>query len=68
MSDYPFKVGDLVHVKASHVIDRKPGVIVSINEDTGFFDILINNTIEKVHKNYIVTPKIKAVKMIGGLK
>ena len=68
MSDYPFKVGDLVHVKASHVIDRKPGVIVSIDEDTGFFDILVDNTIERVHRNYIVIPKVRRVKMTGGLK
>ena len=68
MSDYPFKVGDLVHVKASHVIDRKPAVIISINEDTGFFEVLIEDVVQKVHRNYVVVPKVRRVQMTGGLK
>ena len=70
MSDFPFKKGDLVSLKWSFYNDhRKPreGVIVEI-KDGGFFDVLINGEIESIHRNYIITPKIKAVKMTGGLK
>jgi len=68
VSDYPFKVGDLVHIKSSHVVDRKPGVIIAINQDTGFFEILVEDVVEKVHRNYVVVPKVRRVQMTGGLK
>ena len=71
MSDYPYKVGDLVKVKSSITADvsfQKPGVIVSINEDTGFFEILVEDVVRKVHRNYIVVPKVRRIKMTGGLK
>ena len=71
MSDYPYKIGDLVHVKSSltrHTPDQKPGVIIAINQDTGFFEILIENVVKKVHRNYVFVPKVRRVKMTGGLK
>tara|TARA_Y100001938_G_scaffold131802_1_gene189318 strand:- start:2050 stop:2265 length:216 start_codon:yes stop_codon:yes gene_type:complete len=71
MSDYPFKVGDLVKVRSTITADvsfQKPGVIVSIDEDTGFFEILAEGVVRKVHRNYVVVPKVRRIKMTGGLK
>jgi len=70
MSDFPFKKGDLVSIKTSFYNNRtkpKEGVIVEDKGD-GWFDVLIGGVVEQVHRNYIVTPKIQAVKMTGGLK
>jgi len=72
VSDYPFKVGDLVYIK-SFLPEKlggggKPGVIISINKTSGFFEILIKDVVRKVHKNYIVIPKVSKVQMTGGLK
>ena len=67
MSDFPFKEGDLITVKSSFQHIGRDGVIVKVKED-GWFDILISGKIELIHKNYIVTPRIKSVKMTGGLK
>ena len=67
MSDFPFKEGDLITVKSSFQHIGRDGVIVKIKED-GWFDVLISGKIELIHKNYIVTHRIKAVKMTGGLK
>ena len=71
MSDYPFKVGDLVHIKSSltyNMPNQKPGVIVAIDKDTGFFEILVEDIVKKVHRNYVVVPKVRRIKMTGGLK
>ena len=67
MSDFPFKKGDLITVKSSFQHIGRDGVIVKVLED-GWFDILIDGKVELIHKNYLVTPKIKAVKMTGGIK
>lgn len=70
MSDYPFKKGDLVDVKTSQYHHRShtvQGVIVGVG-DHGFFEVLIEGEVKPVHRNYIVTPKIKAVRMTGGVK
>ena len=71
MSDYPYKVGDLVHIKSSLTYphqNQKPGVIVTIDKDTGFFEILVEDIVKKVHRNYVVVPKVRRVQMKGGLK
>ena len=71
MSDYPYKVGDLVHIKSSltkNWADTMPGVIVSIDKETGFFEVLVEDIIKKVHRNYVVVPKVRRIKMTGGLK
>ena len=70
MSDFPFQEGDLIEVKSSITKTGKltvPGVVVSVRDD-GFLDVLIDNQVRLVHRNYIVTPRIKAVKMTGGIK
>mgnify|MGYP004121564465 FL=1 len=70
MSDYPFKKGDLVDVKTSQYHHRShtiQGVIVGVG-DHGFFEVLIDGEVKPIHRNYIVTPRIKSVKMTGGLK
>ena len=69
MSDYPFKVGDLVQVRSSYT-DKitASGVIVCIHPQLGYFEILVNEKVRKVHKNLVVVPKIKGVKITGGLK
>lgn len=67
MSDFPFKEGDLITVKTSFQNIGIDGVIIKVMED-GWFDVLISGKIELIHKNYIVTPKIKSVKMTGGIK
>jgi hypothetical protein len=72
VSDYPFKVGDLVYIKSSFterlVGTGKPGVIISINEASGFFEILIKDEVRKVHKNYIIVPRVSKVHVTGGRK
>ena len=71
MSDYPYKVGDLVEIKTSqynapnHVIK---GVITGMKVKDIFFEVLVEGQLRIVHRNYLVTPKIKAVKMTGGIK
>jgi len=70
MSDFPFKEGDLVSIKCSfYVLSNtfKQGIIVTVKED-GWFDVLIDDKIEQVHRNYIVTPRITKVQLTGGLK
>ena len=70
MSDFPFKEGDLIEVKSSITKTGKltvPAVVVSVRDD-GFLDVLIDDQVRLVHRNYIVTPRIKAVKMTGGIK
>ena len=70
MSDYPFKKGDLVDVKTSQFQykgNTVQGVIVAVG-DHGFFEVLINGEVKPIHRNYIVTPRVKTVKMIGGIK
>jgi len=70
MSDFPFKKGDLVDVKTSQFQYKSgtvQGVIVAVG-DHGFFEVLIDGEVKAIHRNYIITPRIKAVKMTGGLK
>jgi hypothetical protein len=70
MSDFPFREGDLVTIKSSFYRNRnqpREGVIVQ-DKGHGWYDVLISGEIEQVHRNYIVTPRIKSVKMTGGLK
>ena len=70
MSDFPFKAGDLIEVKSSFSRTGKltvPGVVVSVRDD-GFLEVLVDDKVRLVHKNYIVTPRIKAVKLTGGIK
>ena len=70
MSDYPFKKGDLVDVKTSQFQYKGgtvQGVIVAVG-DHGFFEVLIDGEVKPIHRNYIVTPRVKSVQMRGGLK
>ena len=67
MSDFPFKEGDLITVKSSFQNISRDGVILKVMED-GWFDVLIDGKVELIHKYYIATPKIKAVRMTGGIK
>ena len=70
MSDYPFKKGDLVDVKTSqyhHKSHTVQGVIVGVGNH-GFFEVLIDGEVKPIHRNYIVTPRVKSVKMTGGLR
>ena len=70
MNDYPFKKGDLVEIQTSITSRNKPtvqGVIVEVRND-GFLDILIDGEVRLVHYNYLIVPKISAVKFSGGLK
>lgn len=70
MSDFPFKEGDLISIKTSLYKSRNQpleGVIVQ-DKGNGWYDVLISGEVELVHRNYIVTPKVKSVKMTGGLK
>ena len=67
MSDFPFREGDLVTVKSAFQNIGQDGVIIKVLED-GWFDILISGKIQLIHKNYIATPKVKSVKMTGGIK
>ena len=71
MSDFPFKKGDLVDVKTSQFQYKDStvqGVIVDVGAHIGYFYVLIDGEVKHVHRNYIVTPRIKSVKMTGGLK
>lgn len=71
MYDYPFKVGDLVKVRSSITRDvsfQKDGIIIAINEDTKMYEVLVENVIRKLHKSYLIVPKIKAVQFNGGIK
>lgn len=69
MSDFPYKVGDLITVKSSMIrhapFNVQEGVILDDRGD-GFFDVLIDGEVKIVHRNYIVTPKVTAVKLTGG--
>ena len=70
MSDFPFKTGDLIEVKSSLAKTGRltvPAVVVSVRDD-GFIEVLVDDKVKLVHRNYIVTPRIKAVRMTGGLK
>jgi len=70
MSDFPFKKGDLISIKTSFYNNRskhKEGIIVEDKGD-GWFDVLIEGAVEQVHRNYIVTPRVQAVKTTGGIK
>ena len=70
MSDFPFRKGDLIEIKSSITYKRYPnnqGIIVEDKGD-GWFDVLIEDVVERDHRNYIVTPRIQSVKMTGGLK
>ena len=44
-----------------------PAVVLSVRDD-GFLEVLVEEEVKLVHRNYIVTPRIKSVKMTGGLK
>ena len=71
MYDYPFKVGDLVKVRSSITRDvsfQKDGIIITIDEDSRMYEVLIENVIRKVHKSYLIVPKVKSVKFTGGVK
>ena len=70
MSDFPFRKGDLVDVYTSWWHGKGGTVqamIVSVG-DNGFVEVLIDGNIKIIHRNYIVTPKIKSVRMTGNLK
>ena len=70
MSDFPFKKGDLVSIRSSFYRNTntfKQGIIIAVKED-GWFDVLIEEKVEQVHRNYIVTPRITRVQLTGGLK
>ena len=71
MSDFPFKKGDLIEVKSSSFATTGrltfPAVVLSVRDD-GFLEVLVEEEVKLVHRNYIVTPRVKAVKMTGGLK
>ena len=70
MSDFPFKTGDLIEVKSSFAKTGRltvPGVVVSVRDD-GFLEVLVDDKIKLVHRNFIVTPRIKAVRITGGIK
>ena len=70
MSDFPFKEGDLISIKSSFYNNRhKPKEVVIIEDKgDGWYDVLISGEIEQIHRNYIITPRIKSVKMTGGRK
>jgi len=71
MHDYPFKVGDLVKVRSSITRDvafQKDGIIISIDENTRMYEVLVENVVRKVHKSYLIVPKVKSVRFTGGLK
>ena len=70
MSDFPFKKGDLVSIRTSFYRNTntfKQGIIVAVKED-GWFDILIDDKVERHHRNYLVTPPITKVQLTGGVK
>lgn len=68
MSDFPFKKGDLVTIKTSfynQLYSAQEGIIIE-DRDNGWFEILIGGVIEQVHRNYLVTPPVKPVKLTRG--
>jgi len=70
MSDFPFKEGDLITIKSSFYKKRnqpREGVIVQDKGD-GWYEVLISGEMELIHRNYIVTPRVKAVNLTGGIK
>ena len=70
MSDYPFKKGDLVSIKTSFYRKTnifKQGIIVEVQEG-GWFEILVEDKVERHHRNYLVTPPITRVQLTGGVK
>ena len=68
MSDFPFKVGDLIEIKSSFHKSTQEGVIIDVLKNDGFYHVLVNGHVQLVHRNYIVTPRIKAVRITGGIK
>ena len=70
MSDFPFKEGDLISIKSTYYRKQTQPLEAVIVKDkgNGWFEVLIAGEIELIHKNYIITPRIKAVKMTGGIK
>ena len=71
MYDYPFKVGDLVKVRSSITRDvsfQKDGIIITIDEDSRMYEVLIENVVRKLHKSYLIVPRVKSVKMTNGIK
>lgn len=72
MSDYPWRVGDLVRVRTTlNSGDGGGGVLEGIiiaGPELGFWDILIDGEIRHIHRRYFITPKIKKVNFSGGRK
>ena len=71
MYDYPFKVGDLVKVRSSITRDvsfQKDGIIIAIDENTRMYEVLVENVVRKLHKSYLIVPKVKSVNFNGGIK
>ena len=71
MSDFPFKKGDLIEIKSQSFADTgrltMPAVVISVQQN-GYIEVLVEDVIKLVHRNFVVTPRIKAVKLTGGLK
>ena len=72
MSDFPFKKGDLVTIRPNawagvDAMSIQEGIIVEERKQ-GFFDILVNGSIKTVHRSKLMTPRIKSVKLSGGIK
>lgn len=71
MFDFPFKVGDLVQIRTSITKVGAPmedGIIISIDDESRMYEVLVNNAVTKVHKSYLVVPKVKSVNFTGGIK
>ena len=69
--DYPFRVGDLVQIRTSITKVGTPmedGIIIAIDEVNRMYEVLVNNVVTKVHKSYLVVPKVKSVNFTGGVK
>jgi len=69
--DFPFKVGDLVQIRTSITKVGAPmedGIIISIDDESRMYEVLVNNAVTKVHKSYLVVPKVKSVNFTGGIK
>ncbi len=69
--DYPFRIGDLVQIRTSITKVGAPmedGIIIAIDEANRMYEVLVNNVITKVHKSYLVVPKVKSVNFTGGIK
>tara|TARA_B100001250_G_C19764120_1_gene773891 strand:+ start:1418 stop:1648 length:231 start_codon:yes stop_codon:yes gene_type:complete len=76
MSDYPWRVGDLVRVRTLSgdpiaVNDLRQvileGLLVS-GPELGFWDVLIDGEIRHIHNRYFIAPQIKKVNFSGGRK